>query len=70
MSSIIYPVIAMLSLTALVWVALFATRLHAIANAGLPPKVFITPGGIEALPSYTNNISNNFKNLCEAPIVF
>ncbi len=70
MNPIIYPVIAMLALTAMVWLALFATRMPAIAKSGLPPHAFATPQGIEQLPSYTVNISNNFKNLCEVPIVF
>ena len=70
MSPILYPVIAMLALTALVWLALFLTRIPAIGKSGLPPETFATPSGAEQLPDHTKNISNNFKNLFEVPIVF
>jgi|AP95_1055475.scaffolds.fasta_scaffold00281_9 hypothetical protein len=69
-NAIFGPVLAMLVLTIIVWVYMFAKRMPWIQSANLTPEQF-KPGEFEkAQPDDVLNPSSNFKNLFEIPILF
>ena len=65
------PMLGMLVLTMLVWGYLFIQRVgYATANK-LDIEDFKTPQDVTSLiPAESSSASNNFKNLCEMPVVF
>jgi hypothetical protein len=65
------PILAMLVLTMLVWIYMFIQRIgYATANK-LDIEGFKDPRDVAALiPVENSSASNNFKNLCEIPVVF
>ncbi len=68
---IFIPVLSLLLLSLFVWLAMYATRFKAIAAAGIDAQELATPEELnKKLPTYTRNISNNFKNLFEVPVLF
>ncbi len=68
---ILQPVIAMLLLTAAVWVVLYARRIPAMHRRGLPVQTWTSPDKIvEHLPPAVNYPAYNFRNLFEMPVVF
>ncbi len=66
------PVLLMLSLTMIVWVALYATRIPWFVRSKIDVEKASSFEKLNALgpPEQAQNIANNFKNLFEAPIVF
>ena len=69
--AILNPVLAMLLLAFIVWIALFATRFKAIAATGLKAEDLSTPEDVQKqLPRYALNPAYNFKNLFEVPVLF
>ena len=68
---ILQPVMAMMLLTALVWVVLYARRIPAMKKAGLPTQTWTTSDKVtELLPEAVNLPSSNLKNLFELPVLF
>ena len=68
---ILQPMLAMMALTAVVWVVLYARRIPAMKRARKPVQVYTTPDRvIEYLPESVNYPAHNFKNLCELPVLF
>lgn len=68
---ILLPLLAMLALTMLVWIVMFATRGYYISAAKINVQDFARPEPLNAaLPDYAIKPSNNFKNLFEVPVVF
>lgn len=68
---ILQPVIALMLLTAAVWVVLYAMRIPAMMRVGRPTQTWTTPDKtVELLPEKVNYPANNFKNLFELPVVF
>ena len=68
---ILQPMIAMMSLTATVWLVLFAKRIPAMRAAKFPAQTYTTPDKtIELLPEAVSYPSNNLKNLFELPVLF
>jgi len=65
------PMLVMLVLTMLVWVYLFLQRVgYATANK-LDIEDMKSPQDVATLiPAENSSASNNFKNLCEMPVVF
>ena len=70
-SAIFLPMLATMALTAVVWFYMYALRIPAMVTAGLKAQTYTTPDTVvEHLPEETNYSANNFKNLCELPILF
>lgn len=68
---ILQPVLAMMVLTAIVWVYLYARRIPAMKKAGKPVQAYTIPERVsEFLPEEVNFAANNFKNLFELPVLF
>ncbi len=64
------PVLAMLLLTMIVWVYMFAKRIPWIQSVNPTPEQ-MRPGEFEKIqPEDVLNPSSNFKNLFEIPILF
>ena len=67
---ILEPMVAMLVLTAVVWVFMFARRLAAMQRLGKPAQTYATPDTISLLPEEVNYAAYNFRNLFELPVLF
>jgi hypothetical protein len=69
-SVVFQPFVAMMLLTLVVWVYMYARRLPFIFSSGLDPKQ-MTPQELARLsPPDVSNPSDNLKNLFELPTVF
>jgi hypothetical protein len=65
------PFVAMMVLTAVVWVAMYALRLPYLLRSKVDLQSIATPEQMNAyLPAWVNNPSNNLKNLFEMPVLF
>ncbi len=70
-AAIFQPVMALLILTGVVWVVLFARRMSYLGANKLDAEQLKTPAKVEALlPDAVSAPSYNFKNLFEMPVVF
>ena len=68
---ILEPMLAMMVLTLVVWVWLYARRIPAMYQAGKPAQAYTTADkATELLPDAVNFPSSNFKNLFELPVLF
>jgi hypothetical protein len=68
---ILQPMVAMMLLTGLVWVFLYARRIPAMQAARRPVQKYTTPEkAIELLPEAVNYPAYNLKNLFELPVLF
>jgi hypothetical protein len=69
--AILEPMLAMMVLTGLVWVVLYARRIPAMQAARRPVQSYTTPETIiEVLPEAINYPAYNLKNLFELPVLF
>lgn len=69
--AIFQPVLAMLILTAAVWLVLFIRRMAYLTSQKIDAEQLKTPSQIAAIiPADVEAPANNFKNLFEVPIVF
>lgn len=65
------PFAAMLLLTGIVWIVMYALRLPYILRNKIDVQTIATPEQMSArLPARVNNASNNLKNLFELPVLF
>ena len=70
-TQILMPMLGVMTLTAVVWLVLYARRLPAIAKAGKPAQAYTTPDkGAALLPDEVNYPAYNFRNLFELPVLF
>ena len=70
-SAIFLPMLATMTLTAIVWFYMYARRIPAMVKAGKAAQTYTTPDTVVAyLPEAVNYSANNFKNLFELPILF
>lgn len=70
-SVIFQPVIAMLILTGIVWLVMFARRLAFLGKNKIDAQQLKTPSQVAALiPDEVAAPGHNFKNLFEMPVVF
>jgi hypothetical protein len=68
-ATLVYPMFAMVLLTAVVLRILFRSRVRAVREGALTPAYFRTfQGSVE--PDYAAKPSRQFKNLFEAPVLF
>ncbi len=69
--ALLSPVLALMVLTFLVWCCMYYLRLSYVMKNRIHPNKLETPEQCnQLLPEHVNKPSNNFKNLCEAPILF
>ncbi len=69
-SPIFAPLLAQMLLTMLVWIYLFAKRIPFILNSKLTPAQLTPLEFVKLMPPEVANPSDNFKNLCELPVLF
>lgn len=68
--SIFSPFFAMIFLTFLVWVYLYARRIPFITQSKLKPTGLSPIAFAQIVPPRVSNPSDNFKNLFEIPVLF
>ncbi len=68
---ILQPVVALMLLTLVVWLYMYAKRIPYIVGHKIPGKLIATPELLNArLPQELSYSSNNLKNLFELPVIF
>lgn len=68
---IIQPVVALMTLTFLVWCYMYFRRLRYVVSHQISANKLETPEQCNSvLPATINKISNNLKNLFEMPVIF
>jgi hypothetical protein len=71
MHSLLTPVLALVTLTLLVWIWMYATRIPAMQKAGISPQSARHPGTWEAgVPSSARQVAENYNHLLEQPTIF
>jgi hypothetical protein len=70
MESMLTPVLALIVLTLLVWVGMYATRIPAMWEAGISPQSARHPGSLDGLPSSAKQVADNYNHLLEQPTIF
>jgi hypothetical protein len=68
-TSIFFPLCAMIALTFLVWIRLYADRISELRNQGISVQEISTSRQMAERLNNTN-AADNFKNLFEMPILF
>lgn len=69
--AIFLPMLATMTLTALVWFYMYALRIPAMRKAGVSVQTYTMPEKVtEYLPEEVNYSANNLKNLFELPVLF
>jgi hypothetical protein len=69
--AIFLPMLATMTLTAIVWVTMYAKRIPAMRQARVSVQTYTTPDKVtEHLPEEVNFSANNLKNLFELPVLF
>ena len=69
--AIFHPMLATMTLTAIVWFYMYARRIPAMRRARVSVQTYTTPDKVsEYLPDEVNYSANNLKNLFEVPILF
>jgi hypothetical protein len=69
--AIFLPMLATMTLTAIVWLYMYARRIPAMRRARVSVQTYTTPDKVtEHLPEDVNYAANNLKNLFEVPILF
>jgi hypothetical protein len=70
MTSILTPVLALIVLTLVVWIWMYATRIPAMQKAGIDPQNARFPGSLDVLPDVPRQVANNYNHLMEQPTIF
>ncbi|HWA89112.1 MAG TPA: MAPEG family protein [Rhizomicrobium sp.] len=70
MSSILTPVLALIVLSLIVWIWMYATRIPAIQKAGIDPETAQHPGSLDGLPGSVRQVADNYNHLMEQPTIF
>jgi hypothetical protein len=68
-TALILPVIALVLLTAIVWVRLYAERIRELRQRRIDPQALAT-AAVGAQTLQRVQASDNFKNLFEVPVLF
>jgi hypothetical protein len=70
-TAIFGPVLALMTLTLLVWIFMYVRRIGFIRGLRLDPRQLEIPGELARLsPAAVSNPSDNLKNLFELPVLF
>lgn len=64
------PVLALIVLTLLVWIWMYATRIPAMRKAGISPQDARHPESLNGLPSSARQVTDNYNHLLEQPVIF
>ncbi|MDE2113014.1 MAG: MAPEG family protein [Alphaproteobacteria bacterium] len=70
MTSMLTPALALIALTLLVWVFMYATRIPAMQKMGINPQDARHPGSLTALPGSVRQVADNYNHLMEQPTIF
>jgi hypothetical protein len=70
MTSMLTPVLALIVLTLLVWIWMYATRIPAMQKAGIAAQKGRHPGSLDVLPSSARQVADNYNHLLEQPTIF
>lgn len=70
MTSILTPVLALVCLSLLVWIWMYATRIPAMSSAKIDPQAAMHPGSLDVLPSSVRRVADNYNHLMEQPTIF
>lgn len=70
MTSMLTPVLALIVLSLLVWIWMYATRIPAMQKAGIDPNKARHPGSLDGLPSSARQVADNYNHLMEQPTIF
>ena len=69
--AILAPFLALMALTAIVWIYMYARRLTYIKTHRIPPQELTTPDKAAALlPESVALPAHNLRNLLELPVIF
>jgi hypothetical protein len=68
--SLLTPALALVVLSLIVWAAMVATRIPAMAKAKMPPQSARYTAELTTLPAPTRDIGDNYKHLMEQPTIF
>jgi hypothetical protein len=70
MTSMLTPVLALIVLTLIVWIWMYATRIPAMQRAKIDPQTAAHPGSLNVLPSSARRVADNYNHLLEQPTIF
>jgi len=70
MTSMFAPVLALIVLTLIVWIWMYATRIPAMQRAKIDPQSAAHPGSLNVLPSSARRVADNYNHLLEQPTIF
>ena len=70
MTSMLAPVLALIVLTLIVWIWMYATRIPAMQRAKIDPQSAAHPGSLDVLPSSARRVADNYNHLLEQPTIF
>lgn len=68
----LYPVLALIAWTAIMWFWMYATRIPAMQKAGINPDDARHPGSAsgEKIPPSVRSVADNYNHLHEQPTIF
>jgi hypothetical protein len=70
MHTMLTPVLALVCLSLIVWVWMYATRIPAMQAAGIDPQDAKFPGSLDTLPASARQVADNYNHLMEQPTIF
>ena len=70
MHSILTPVLALVILSLVVWVWMYATRIPAMQRADIQPQDVKFPSDLLKLPDGARQVADNYNHLMEQPTIF
>lgn len=70
MHSILTPVLALVILSLVVWVWMYATRIPAMQRADIQPQDVKFPADLLKLPDGARQVADNYNHLMEQPTIF
>lgn len=70
MTTMLMPVLALILLSLLVWIWMYATRIPAMQAARIDPQSARHPGSLDGLPSSARQVADNYNHLMEQPTIF
>jgi hypothetical protein len=70
MTSILTPALALIILSLIVWIWMYATRIPAMQKARINPQDARFPGSLDVLPDSARQVADNYNHLMEQPTIF
>jgi hypothetical protein len=70
MNSILTPSLALVVLSLLVWIWMYATRIPAMQRADIQPQDAKFPADLQRLPDGARQVADNYNHLMEQPTIF